>query len=155
MDIVFNVALGRAVELYNRVDSNDPADSALVVSVVNSSATAVTLKRLDTLAEVMADADTAEVTNTGYARKVLTDADITAFVPDDVNDVIELDIPDQTWVGIASGDAWTDMVIAYDADSTSGTDADIVPITSHDFAVTPNGGDITAVFNAGHFYSAA
>ncbi len=155
MDIVFNIALGRAVELYNRVDTNDPASSAIVVAILMTTATDTTLKRLDTLALVLADADTAEVTNTGYARKVLTDADITSFAPDDVNDVVELDIPDQTWTSVSGGDAWSDLVIAYDPDSAGGTDADIVPITMHDFVAIPNTGDVTAVLSASHFYSAS
>jgi hypothetical protein len=92
----YNIALGRAVELYNRVDSNDPANSALIVAVINTTATDATLRDLDTLSAVLANANTAEVTNTNYARKVLTDADIVAFAPDDANDRTDIDIPDQT-----------------------------------------------------------
>ncbi|MCP4256868.1 MAG: hypothetical protein GY774_04975 [Planctomycetes bacterium] len=155
MDNVFNISLGRAVELYNRVSTNDPANSAIVIIAIETTATDLTLKRLDTLALVLADADTAEVTNTNYERKVLTDADITAFMPDDVNDTVELDLPDQTWIAVADGDSWSDLIIAYDPDVTGGTDADVVPMTLHDFVAVPNTGDVTAVFNAGHFYSAS
>ena len=76
--------------------------------VINTSATDATLRDLDTLALVLADANTAEVTNTNYARKVLTDADIVAFAPDDANDRVDLDIPDQTFSAIAAGDAGGD-----------------------------------------------
>jgi hypothetical protein len=155
-DLVFNIAKGRAAELYNRVDSNDPANSALIVAVFNvGAATDATLRDYDTLAAIEGDANAAEVANSGYARKTLTDADLTAFAPDDANDRVDLDIPDQTWTSVASGTAWTDVVIAYDNDTTSGTDSSIVPLTLHDFAVTPNGGDITMQVAAAGFFRAS
>lgn len=155
-DLVFNIAKGRAAELYNRVDSNDPANSALIVAVFNvGAATDATLRDYDTLAAIEGDANAAEVANSGYARKTLTDADLTAFAPDDTNDRVDLDIPDQTWTSVASGTAWTDVVIAYDNDTTSGTDSSIVPLTLHDFAVTPNGGDITMQVAAAGFFRAS
>lgn len=155
-DQVFNIALGRVAELYNRVDSNDPANSALVVVAINTTATDATLKDLDTLAAIEADANTAEATNSGYARKVLTDADIVAFAPDDTNNRVDLDIPDQTWTAVAtSPGAWTDLVICYDNDTTAGTDSNIVPLTQHDFAVTPDGSDITAQIAAAGFFRAS
>lgn len=143
-DLTFNIALGRVVELYNRVQTNDPANSGLVVVAINSTATDTTLKRLDTLSAVLADANTAEVTNTNYARKVLTDADLAAIAPDDTNDRMDVDLADQTFTAIAAGDAWTDLLICYDPDTTGGTDADIIPLTLHDCARTPDGSDIVA-----------
>lgn len=154
-DQVLNIALGRVAELYNRVDQNDPANSALVLVIFNSSAADGTIKDLDTLAAIEADANTAEVANSGYARKVLTDADIVAFAPDDVNNRVDLDIPDQTWTSVAAGTAWTDLCICYDSDTTGGTDSNIVPMTWHDFAVTPDGSDITARINSAGFFRAS
>ena len=154
-DQVFNTALGRLAELYNRVDLSDPANAVLVVAAIETIATDATLKDLDTLSAVLGDANTAEVTNTNYARKVLDDSDIVAFAPDDTNDRVDLDIPDQTWTAVAAGDDWTDLPICYDSDSTSGTDANIVPGTMHDFVVSPNGGDITAQIAAAGFFRAS
>jgi hypothetical protein len=155
-DFVFNIAKGRVAELYNRVDTNDPANSALVILVLAASGieTDTTLKRLDTVAALVAGT-TNEVTNTNYARKVLTDADIVAFAPDDVNDRVDLDIPDQTWTAVAAGDGWSDVVVCYDSDTTGGTDANIVPMTLHDFAVTPDGSDITLQVAAAGFFRAS
>ena len=154
-NLVFNIALGRVAELYNRVDTNDPANSALVVMVLATSGIEAdaTLRDLDTVAALVAGT-TNEVTNSGYARKVLTDADIVAFAPDDANDRVDLDIPDQTWTGVAAGDGWNDIVIAYDNDTTAGTDSNIVPLTLHDFVLTPDGSDITAQIAAAGFYRA-
>ncbi len=154
-DQVYNIALGRAAELYNRVDTNDPANSVLTIVVINTTATDATLKDMDTLSALLADANTAEVTNTGYARKELTDADIVAFAPDDVNDRVDLDIPDQTWTAVSAGDNWTDFLVCYDPDSTAGTDADIVPMTQHDMVTTPDGSDITVQINASGFFRAS
>ncbi len=154
-DFVFNIAKGRVAELYNRVDSNDGSNSALVIVAINATATDATMKDYDTLSALLGDANVAEVTNTGYARKTLTDTDLSAFAPDDANDRVDLDIPDQTWTSVASGDTWTDLVICYDPDTTTGTDANIVPLTLHDFAVTPDGSDITAQINAAGFYRAS
>lgn len=154
-DFTFNIALGRAVELYNRVETNDPTNSALVIVAINTTATDATLKDLDTLAAVLSNADTAEVTNTNYARIELTDSDLSAFAPDDGNDRTDLDIPDQTFTGIASGDDWTDLLICYDPDTTAGTDAAIVPLTQQDFEVTPDGSDIVAQIAAAGFFRAS
>ena len=157
-DSVFNIAKGRVVELYNRVENNDPANSALIVVALQSSGLVSHATMIDyaTLADVLAGASN-EATNAGYARKVLTDADLAALPsPDNTNDRYEVDIPDQTWTGVAgAGGAWGGLLICYDADTTGGTDANIIPLTFHDFAVTPDGSDITAQINALGFFRAA
>src|SRR3970040_1245194 len=109
---IFNIALGRVAELYNRVDTNDPANSALIIVLLASTGieTDAVLKDKDDLAAVVSGT-TNEATNTGYARKVLTDADIVAFAPDDTNDRVDLDIPDQTWTAVAAGDGWNEVVM--------------------------------------------
>lgn len=146
-DFTFNISKGRVAELYNRVESNDPANSALVIVAINANAvTDATLKDLDTLEAVLATAAN-EVTNVGYARKVLTDADLTALAVDDTNDRMPLDVGDQTWTGVEAGDGWTDLVFCYDPDTTAGTDANLVPLTCHDFVITPDGSSITATIN--------
>ncbi len=154
---VFNIALGRVAELYNRVDTNDPTNSELVMVVVAAGTTSdANFKDFDTLSACLPGAGgAAEATNTNYARKHLTDADIVAFAPDDTNDRVDLDIPDQTWTAVAAGTNWTDIIIAYDSDNTAGTDANIVPLTLHDFVVTPDGSDITAQIAATGFYRAS
>lgn len=155
-DFVFNIAKGRVAEFYSRVDTNDPANSALVVVVLATAGleTDAVLRDKDTLTDVLAGA-TNEVTNTGYARKVLTDTDLAAFAPDDTNDRVDLDIPDQTWTAVAAGDGWSKLLICYDNDTTGGTDANIIPLTAHDFVVTPDGTDIVAQIAAAGFYRAS
>mgnify|MGYP000288193791 CR=1 FL=1 len=155
-DQVFNIGLGRVTELYNRVDTNDPANSALIVVVLATAGleSDAVLKDKDTLTDLVTGT-TAEVTNSGYARKVLTDADIVAFTPDDTNDRADLDIPDQVWTGVAAGDGFSRFVVCYDSDTTGGTDANIVPLTAHDFVVVPDGTDVTAQIGATGFFRAS
>ena len=156
-DQIFNIALGRVAELYNRVDTNDPTNSAIIIALLAASGVEsdAVLKDMDTLAAVVAGA-TNEATNTGYARKVLTDADLTAFAPDDTNNRVDLDIPDQTWTGLANDGtgAISDFLTNYDSDTTGGADTAIVPMTMHDFAVTPDGSDVTAQIASAGFYRA-
>jgi len=156
-DLVFNIAKGRVAEWYVRIDGNDPTNSAFIIVVVNAGTTTdASFRDFDTLSACLPGAGgSAEVTNTGYARKVITDADLVAFAPDDTNDRVDLDFPDQTWTAVSAGTAWTDVLVTYDSDTTAGTDANIVPGTLHDFSVTPNGGDITMQLPTAGFYRAA
>lgn len=156
-NLVFNVALGRVAELYNRVDTSDPTNAVLVILVLLTTGieSDAILRDVDTVTALVAGT-TNEATNSGYARKILSDADIVAFAPDDTNDRVDLDIPDQTWTAVAaSPGAWNDIVIAYDPDSTGGADTAIIPMTIHDFVVTPDGSDITMQVAAAGFYRAA
>lgn len=155
-DFVFNIAKGRAIELYNRVKSNDPINSALVLVVINANGdTDAVMKDRDDLAALLAGTAN-EVTNANYARKVLTDADLATLpAPDDVNDRFDIDLPDQIWANIAAGDPWTDIILCYDPDTTAGTDASIIPIGCYDFVMTPDGSSLEAVINAAGAYRAS
>lgn len=156
-NFVFNIAKGRIIELYSRVENNDPANSALVLVVLANSgleSDAILIDK-DTLSDILSGT-TNEVTNTGYARKVLTDTALaTVPSPDDTGNTYSVDIPDQTWTTVASGDGWSKLLICYDSDTTAGTDANIIPLTAHDFVITPDGSDITAQVASAGFFTAA
>lgn len=148
-DIVFNIAKGRVAELYNRVQTNDPANSALIIVPVDVGAvTDATIRDFDTLAAVLAGGVT-ERAATGWNRKTITDAALSAFAPDDTNDRVDLDTADQTWTAVTAGNV-TDLIICYDNDTTAGTDANLIPLTMHDFTITPDGSDVQ-VLVAGFF----
>ena len=53
-NMVLNIALGRVAEIYNRVDSNDPTNSVLVVVVFNAGDTDATIRDTDTIAAIEA-----------------------------------------------------------------------------------------------------
>ena len=154
-DIVCNIAKGRVAELYNRVDTADPANSALILLVLATSGLEAdsVLKDAATVTALVSGT-TNEVTNSGYARKALTGAGLAAFAADNVNDRVDLAIAAQTWTSVAAGDGWSKLVVAYDPDTTTGTDTTLVPLTVHDFAVTPDGTNIVADASAG-FYRAS
>lgn len=143
-DFVYNQAKGKAAEWAARINADDPTNSVLLWEAINTTATDATLKDLDTFALIESDANTAEVTNSGYARKSLNQASGITITIDDTNDRTDVDCADQTWTAVGAGTAWTDLVSGYDSDSTGGTDANVVPITQHDFGITPDGSDITA-----------
>jgi hypothetical protein len=155
-DQIFNIALGRVAELYNRVDLNDPANAVLTILILATTGieTDAVLKDKTTVTDLVSGA-TNEVTNTNYARIELVDTDLVAMAPDQGNDRMDLDIPDQTFTNIVAGDGWQDLIVCYDNDSTGGTDANIVPMTMHDFVVTPDGSDITAQIATAGFYRAS
>ena len=147
-DFTFNIAKGRTVELHNRVDGNDPTNAALILVVLAEAAleSDVLLRDYDTLSALLAGASS-EVTNTGYARKTLTDANISAATVDDVNDQATVSFAAQTFSTISAGDSWRKLLVCYDSDTTAGTDSNIIPVTAHDLlisgaAIIPAGADI-------------
>src|SRR5690606_32621901 len=145
---VFNIAKGRFAEFYNRVKNNDPSTSAFVAVAVNTSAFDATLQDLDTLADVLAGSDTDELNNLGYSRVVLTDSDFVPLSPDDSDDVMRITLPTLNFGEVEAGMSTTNIIIGYDANTGSGTDADIIPVSCHEYAVSPNGTEMTATVGA-------
>jgi hypothetical protein len=151
-NIVFNIAKGRGVELYNRVKSNDPASSALIIVPIETTGleSDATLIDADTLAAVLAGATNEQTT---MGRKVLTDADLASLpAPDDANDRYDVSLPTVTWAA-ASGNPISKLLVCYDADTGAGTDSNIIPLTMFDFVMTPSGADIQ--MTGGVFYRGA
>lgn len=152
-DGVFNIAKGRTIEFYNRVENNDPSTSALVVVLLKVVEADDTLNNHDDLGALLGGSNT-EAAFTGYARKVLTDTELAALpAPDDTNNWFQVDIPDQTWTPTSS-ETMVKLLVCYDADTGGGTDANIIPLTFHDFAVTTDS-EFTAVINANGFFRAS
>jgi len=156
----FNISLGRETEFHNRVDGNDPANSALILVVLANAGLESddVLKDFDTLAAVVAGT-TNEVTNVGYARITVTDAGLAAYTVDDTLNEIRLPLANQVTAAITAGDSWRKLLICYDSDTTAGTDANIVPVKAFDIldangaALTPNGTAITFAFPNGYHVS--
>lgn len=142
-NFVYNISKGRVAELANRVNANDPTNSILIVHPFNTTATDAVLIDLNDIAAIEADANTAEITPTATFRKLLDQTGGVTVTTDDTNDRVDVDIPDQTWTAV-TGTAWTDLIFSYDNDSTVTAEASLVPLTQHDFAITPDGSDITA-----------
>lgn len=149
-NFAFNYNKGRGVELYNRVENNDPSASALVLVPLSASGTEAQGQDLDDLAAIEADANFAERTSNNWVRKVLTDTELVALpAPDDGNNRYAVALPQTTWTAPTAGGTTTGLLVCYDSDTAAGTDAVIRPITHHDFAVTADGNDV--ILNAGDF----
>lgn len=151
-NIVFNIAKGRVTELYNRVKSNDPAASALVLTPIETSGLEAdsALIDSDTVAAVVDDTTNKQ---TDMGEKVLTDSELAAFpAPDDGSDFYEVSLPAVTWTA-ATGNAISKILVSYRPDTGSPADATDVPLTMFDAAATPDGNDI--VLAAGAFHRAS
>jgi len=151
-NIVFNIAKGRVVEYYNRVENNDPAASALILVPIETAGleSDATLIDADSLAAVIAGTTNEQTT---MGRKTLTDTELAALpAPDDTNDRYEVSLPSVTWTA-ASGNAISKILVCYDNDTGAGTDSNIIPLTMFDLAYTPSGVDLT--LNSGVFFRAS
>jgi len=151
-NIVFNIAKGRVIEFYNRVESNDPSASALILVPIETSGLEAdaTLIDVDTLAALIAGTTNEQTT---MGRKTLTDTELAALpAPTDGSDYYEISLPTVTWTA-ASGNAISKIAVCYDSDTGAGTDSNIIPCTMFDFAVTPSGADIQ--MTSGVFFRAA
>ena len=133
-NFVFNVAKGAVAEKIRK-----GANIQLLVLATDGIESDSVLIDKDTVADLLAGS-TNEVTNAGYSRKSIPNSSITLLV-DDANDRVDVDVADQTWTAVAAGDGWSDIVVCEDV---GGSDSTRVPLTQHDFEVTPDGSDITA-----------
>lgn len=150
-NIVFNIAKGKVAEYFDRVDNNDPANSAIILVPIETSgleADAVLID-VDTLTALVAGSTNEQTT---MGRKILTDVELATNAPDDTNDRNERSLPSVTWTA-ATGNAISKIAVCYDADTTSGTDANIIPLTMFDAVATPDGNNL--VLSAGVFFRAS
>lgn len=141
-DFVLNIAKGAFAEKFR-----DGAANGIVLLLSAAEAQAAFADH-DDLAALLGAAGNTEVADASYARKTGLTGTVTV---DDSNDRVDVDIPDQTFTGLAGPDP-VSLVVAYEE---SASDAGRVPLTHHDFAVTSDGSDVTAQFNAAGFARAA
>lgn len=141
-DFLFNISKGAFVE---KVRDGAANIGVLLLTAMEADATA---KDYDDLSAFLGAAGNTEASDASYARKTGVTGTITV---DDTNDRVDVDIPDQTWTALA-GTAITDLVVFYDEGATEATR---IPLTAHDFALTPDGSDATAQFNAAGFARAS
>lgn len=134
-DLTFNIAKGKLAYYAGLPAAND----ALIIIPLEATGLEAdaTLKDYDDVAALIAGTTNEQTT---MGRKTVTSVTVTI---DDVNDRVDIDIADQVWTA-ATGNALGALLIAYDPDTTTGTDSTLVPQTKHDFAVTPDGSDLTA-----------
>jgi hypothetical protein len=140
-DFVFDNALGAVAE---KIRDGASALGMLLLKVADTDAVMRTFATVALLLAGTAD----EATDGSYARKTALTGTITV---DTTNHRVDVDVPDQTWTALA-GAAITDLITFY---QESAADSGRIPLTCHDFAITPDGSDVTAVVNSAGFYRAA
>jgi hypothetical protein len=142
-NFVFNIAKGAVAEKVRDAASN----LGVLILRTDGLGSDATLMDQPTVAALLSVAS--EPTNTGYSRKTGITGTVTV---DNTNDRVNVSIPNQTWTAVGAGDAWAKLVVFYEEGAS---DANRIPLTGHDFAVTPDGSDITAAFPATGFYQAS
>jgi hypothetical protein len=154
-NIVFNIAKGEVNAYTKRVVNNDPANSALVVVLLKTAEADGILQDYNTLGDILAGANT-EANFTNYSRRILTNTELSLPTVDDSGNQQFSDAPDLTYAsaGGAVNNAIVKMLICYDSDTTSGTDANLVPLVAIDWVITTDGNDLVAVFGSTGFFGA-
>lgn len=118
-DIVFNQALGKVAYYASLPGTNDGL--VLVPIEATGLETDAVLRDYDNLGAILAAANNEQTT---MGRKAL--ASVTVSI-DDSNDRVAIDAADVTW-SAAGGNPVGALIVCYDPDTTTGTDADLVPL---------------------------
>lgn len=132
---VFNIAKGRLGQYASLPAAND-ALIAIPIVAAGVEADAVIMDYA-TVAAILAATTDEQLT---MGRRTLTGVTVTV---DNVNDRVNIDCADIVWLA-ATGAAISDILICYDPDTTTSTDATRIPLTWHDYVAIPDGTDITA-----------
>jgi hypothetical protein len=150
-NFVFNIAKGKAGQYFQNVEDNSPSGCEIVVIPIEASGVEAddTLNNYDTVSALLAGASNAQTT---MGRKDVTASGLTITV-DDTGNLLKVEMADQTWTA-ATGNAVSDLLIAYDPTGAS-ADTALIPLTFHDFSVTPDGSDIVADVGTNGIYQAS
>lgn len=134
--IVFNVAVGKVRWYAQQAGVGNAALIAVPLEATGLVGDA-TMRDYATLADLLAGASNEQTT---LGRKTVT------TVSDTVNNTAdrwEADFADLVWA-TPSGNPTGAIVVCFDPDTTGGTDSSIIPLTKHDWAMTPEGDSLTA-----------
>src|SRR4051794_20386390 len=117
--LIPNIAKGKFAYYAGLPAAND----ALIWVLCTGTETDANLRDAATLTAVIALA-VDEATFTGYSRQTATGVTVTV---DNTNDRTDVDAADPSW-SPTSAQALTRIVLCYDPDTTTGTDADLIPL---------------------------
>jgi hypothetical protein len=133
-NIVMNVALGRVASYASLPAASD----GLVLVPLEASGLVAdsTMRDYATLAALLAGATNEQTT---IGRKALTNVTVTV---NNTSDRVEVDADDVVYAAPAGNDLGA-VVICYDPDTGTGDDTTIIPLTKHDYAITPEGDSLT------------
>lgn len=153
-DGVFNISLGEVKRF--SAQARDNAGEALTVVLLKANEAEDALEDHDTLSALLGVAGNTEADFTNYTRIDIVGADVTVTV-DDTNNLVDVDIPDQTWTsaGGTTDNTLTKLLVVHDPDTGVSDDTTMTPLTHHDFAVTTDGSDLTVQFDANGYFRAS
>jgi len=130
--------------------ARDTAGAAIIVILCKSTGLEAdsSIADYDHVAALLAGS-TDEANFTNYARKTISGGSNVTITVDDTNNKTLLDLPDQTWTaaGGASNNTLGAVLLAYDSNTASGTDTDLLPLLKLDFTATTDGNDLILRFN--------
>lgn len=132
-DFVFNRALGRHVHYASLPAAND-ALIAILLEATGLEADEA-LRDHDTVAAILAGSSNEQST---MGRKTLANVTVTV---DDAGNTASWSADNLAYTN-ASGNAVGKVIIAYDPDTTTGTDADLIPLTALSLDLTPDGNSV-------------
>lgn len=143
-DIQFNVVKAKSGTYLDQVGTGNARLIAVLVKASGLEADA-TLKDHTTLASILAGT-TDECDFTNYARKVIS---VVTNTVDNTNDWFNSDTADLIWAtaGGATNNNIGAVIFCYDADTTSGTDSNIIPLYKMDYTETTTGSDLEVRIN--------
>lgn len=145
-NLTFNISLAAVKSI---VGSLGAANDALILVPIETTGLEAdaTLRDHDELNALLGGTSNEQTT---AGRKTITA--VTPTVDDSAN-TFTLDCADQVYTSIAASNAISAWVIGFDADTTSGTDANVQVLTKHDLAWTPDGNTFTVAI--ANFFSAS
>jgi len=151
---VFNIAKGRVNELTERIEQGDPAAARFQIRLLKTAEADATLQDYDTFQALLVPAGNVEADFTNYVTKTLTSTELSRTVDDTANTQYSTSTDvTYTAAGGASNNTLVKLVVCYDPAGTD-VDANLVPLTHHDFSATTDGNDLIADFGTS-FYTAS
>lgn len=146
-DRVFNISKGSVVE---KVRDNPVNIGVLLLKTAQADDT---LSDYDDVASMLTAGGgvvNVEADATNYVRKTGITGTI---IIDDVNNWVDVDIPDPTWVALGNG-VNNDLPKAILFYEEAPADATRIPLTHHDFGATSTGSDLTLQVAPNGFFRA-
>src|ERR1044072_6664752 len=111
---MLNIAKGRFVEFMNRVDSNDPANSAIILVPLSATDTEANAQDFDDRNAFLGGTPNEQTTGS-WVRKTLTDSDLSAIAVDDTNNRFPATLPAVTWTAPTTNTVA--LAICYDSET--------------------------------------
>lgn len=148
-DVMFNVGKGRLVELYKRIEDNDPPNSALVILLLKTSVADATLIDFADINAMLIDVGVVEADFTNYTRITFSDTELASLpIADNATDTYALPLPNAVWAsaGGVLNNTLAKLILCFDYDTTTGVDADLVPIAAYDYTGTTDGSTLSLQF---------